>query len=67
MPPIDVVFVTAETPRTSDGDPLEILRGNRMQSFTYAGMIVNARKAYQEYLNASPSVSVIDDIVSNII
>lgn len=65
-PAIDVVFVTAELPRTTDGDALEILRGNQMQSFTYKGMIVNARKAYQEYLDASPNVSVIDDIVSNI-
>ncbi|KPY59467.1 hypothetical protein ALO93_200075 [Pseudomonas amygdali pv. sesami] len=37
-----------------------------MQSFTYKGMIVNARRAYQEYLDASPTVSVIDDIISNI-
>ncbi|RMP57958.1 hypothetical protein ALQ22_05193 [Pseudomonas savastanoi pv. retacarpa] len=65
-PPIDVVFVTAELPRTTDGDVPEILRKNEMQSFTYKGMIVNARRAYQEYLDASPSVSVIDDIVSNI-
>lgn len=65
-PAIDVVFVTAELPRTTDGDALEILRGNQMQSFTYKGMIVNARKAYQEYLDASPNVSIIDDIVSNI-
>ncbi|AEV64276.1 BbrUII/HgiDII family restriction enzyme [Pseudomonas ogarae] len=67
IPPIDVVFVTSEVPRTTYGDALEDLRKNDMQSFTYKGMIVNARRAYQEYLNASPKVSIIEDVISNII
>ncbi|MGA3678819.1 BbrUII/HgiDII family restriction enzyme [Pseudomonas graminis] len=67
IPPIDVVFVTSEVPRIVYGDSIEVLRANEMQSFTYKGMILNARRAYQEYLDASPSMSVIDDIVTNII
>ncbi len=66
LPPIDVFFVTEELPRTTYGDPLEDLRNNDMQCFTYKGMIMNARRAYQEYLDASPKVSGIDDIISNI-
>lgn len=66
MPAIDVVFVTEELPKTTDGDALDDLRKSDMQSFTYRGMIANARRAYQEYLEASPKNSGIDDIIHNI-
>ncbi|MFG0865172.1 ATP-binding protein [Pseudomonas sp. FYR_7] len=65
-PPIDVFFVTEELPKTTYGDPIQDLRNSDMQSFTYKGMITNARRAYQEYLDASPKLSGIDDIISNI-
>ncbi len=66
-PAIDVIFVTEELPKTTDGDALDDLRKSDMQSFTYRGMIANARRAYQEYLDASPRSSGIDDIIANII
>lgn len=64
--PIDVYFVTEELPRTTYGDPLEQLRGQDMHAFTYKGMITNARRAYQEYLDKSPDVSKIEDIIRHI-
>jgi len=66
IPAIDIVFVTEELPKTTDGDALDDLRKSDMQSFTYRGMIANARRAYQEYLDASPKSSGIDDIITNI-
>jgi len=66
IPAIDIVFVTEELPKTTDGDALDDLRKSDMQSFTYRGMIANARRAYQEYLDASPKNSGIDDIITNI-
>jgi hypothetical protein len=66
-PAIDVIFVTEELPKTTDGDALDDLRKSDMQSFTYRGMIANARRAYQEYIDATPKVSGIDDIISNIV
>lgn len=66
IPAIDVVFVTEELPKTTDGDALDDLRKSDMQSFTYRGMIANARRAYQEYLDASPKSTGIDDIITNI-
>lgn len=65
-PPIDVYFVTEELPRTSFGDALDDLRKQDMQAFTYKGMITNARRAYQEYLDKSPNVSSIEDIIRHI-
>lgn len=67
LPPIDVYFVTEELPKTSYGDPLEDLRNQDMQAFTYKGMITNAKRAYQEYIEKSPDVSKIEDIIRNII
>ncbi|WP_426345156.1 BbrUII/HgiDII family restriction enzyme [Alcaligenes sp. HNGD-HTN06] len=66
LPPIDVYFVTEELPKTPDGDALEDLRHYDMQAFTYKGMIMNARKAYQEYIDKSPDVSSIEDIIRHI-
>lgn len=65
-PPIDVYFVTEELPRTPYGDALDDLRKQDMQAFTYKGMITNARRAYQEYLDKSPDVSTIEDIIRHI-
>lgn len=67
MPPIDVYFVTEELPRTSYGDALDDLRMQDMQAFTYKGMITNAKRAYQEYIDKSPDVSKIEDIIQHII
>lgn len=67
LPPVDVYFVTEELPRTSFGDAMDDLRKQDMQSFTYKGMITNARRAYQEYLDKSPDVSSIEDIIRNIL
>lgn len=64
--PIDVYFVTEELPRTSYGDALDDLRKQDMQAFTYRGMIANARRAYQEYIDRSPDVSAIEDIIRHI-
>lgn len=66
LPPIDVYFVTEELPRTSYGDALDDLRKQDMQAFTYKGMITNAKRAYQEYIEKSPDVSQIEDIIRNI-
>ena len=66
LPPIDVCFVTEELPRTSYGDALDDLRKQDMQAFTYKGMITNAKRAYQEYIEKSPDVSKIEDIIRNI-
>ena len=66
VPPIDVYFVTEEVPRTSYGDALDDLRKQDMQAFTYKGMIANARRAYQEYIDRSPDVSTIEDIIRHI-
>ncbi len=66
LPPIDVYFVTEELPRTSYGDALDDLRQQDMQAFTYRGMIVNAKRAYQEYIDKSPDVSKIEDIIRHI-
>ena len=57
MPPIDVCFVTEELPKTSYGDALDDLRKHDMQAFTYKGMITNAKRAYQEYIERSPDLS----------
>lgn len=65
-PPIDVYFVTEELPRTPYGDALDDLRKQDMQAFTYKGMITNARRAYQEYLDKSPDASKIEDIIRHI-
>lgn len=65
--PIDVFFVTEKLPKTTHGDALEMMKKHDMQSFTYRGMIANARNAYHEYLSASPATSTIDDIISNIV
>lgn len=67
LPPIDVYFVTEELPRTSYGDALDDLRKQDMQAFTYKGMITNAKRAYQEYIDKSPDVSNIEDIIRNIL
>lgn len=67
LPPIDVCFVTEELPRTSFGDALSDLRRQDMQAFTYKGMIVNAKRAYQEYLDKSPDVSKVNDIIRHIV
>lgn len=67
LPPIDVYFVTEELPRTTFGDALDDLRKQDMQAFTYKGMITNARRAYQEYLDKSPDTSKIEDIIRHII
>lgn len=67
VPPIDVYFVTEELPRTSYGDALDDLRKQDMQAFTYKGMITNAKRAYQEYIEKSPDVSKIEDIIRHII
>jgi len=67
LPPIDVYFVTEELPKTSYGDALDDLRKQDMQAFTYKGMITNAKRAYQEYIEKSPDVSKIEDIIRNII
>ncbi|MGX5729938.1 BbrUII/HgiDII family restriction enzyme [Pseudoxanthomonas beigongshangi] len=66
IPHIDVYFVTEESPRATDGDAIEKLRKENMQSFTYKGMIANANRAYHEYINKSTHVSQIDDIINNI-
>ena len=66
IPAIDVYFVTEEKPRTTDGDVLTTLRNANMQAFTYKGMIANARRAYQEYLDKTPNVTKIEDIIRNI-
>lgn len=66
VPPIDVYFVTEELPKTSFGDALDDLRKQDMQAFTYEGMITNARRAYQEYIDRSPDVSTIEDIIRHI-
>src|SRR3546814_9840504 len=60
LPPIDVYFVTEELPRTSYGDAIDDLRKQDMQAFTYKGMIMNAKRAYKEYIDKSPEVSKID-------
>ncbi|MGG6462328.1 BbrUII/HgiDII family restriction enzyme [Solilutibacter silvestris] len=65
-PPVDVYFVTEELPRTTFGDALDDLRKQDMQAFTYKGMITNARRAYQEYLDKTPDVTKIEDIIRNI-
>ncbi len=67
LPPIDVCFVTEELPKTPFGDALEDLRKQDMQAFTYRGMIANAKRAYQEYIEKSPDVSKIEDIIRHII
>jgi hypothetical protein len=66
LPPIDVYFVTELLPKTSYGDALNDLRMHDMQSFTYKGMITNAKRAYQEYIEKSPDVSNIEDIIRHI-
>lgn len=66
LPPIDVCFVTEELPRTPYGDALDDLRKQDMQAFTYKGMIANAKRAYQEYIEKSPDVSKIEDIIRHI-
>ncbi|MCF7222211.1 BbrUII/HgiDII family restriction enzyme [Marilutibacter chinensis] len=66
-PPIDVYFVTEELPKTPFGDALDDLRKQDMQAFTYKGMITNARRAYQEYIEKSPDVSTIEDIIRHIV
>lgn len=66
IPAIDVYFVTEEKPRTTDGDVLATLRNENMQAFTYKGMIANARRAYQEYLDKTPNVTKIEDIIRHI-
>lgn len=66
LPPIDVYFVTDELPRTSYGDALDDLRKQDMQAFTYKGMITNAKRAYQEYIERSPDVSKIEDVIRHI-
>lgn len=66
MPPIDVCFVTEELPKTSYGDALDDLRKHDMQAFTYKGMITNAKRAYQEYIERSPDLSTIEDVIRNI-
>jgi len=65
-PAIDVYFVTEELPRTTYGDAIAELKASDMQAFTYKGMIMNARRAYQEYLDRSPHVSKVDDIIKHI-
>ncbi|MDE1965190.1 MAG: ATP-binding protein [Xanthomonadaceae bacterium] len=65
-PPIDVCFVTEELPRTAYGDAIDDLRKQDMQAFTYKGMITNAKRAYQEYIDRSPDVSKIEDIIQHI-
>lgn len=66
-PPIDVYFVTEELPRTSYGDALDDLRKHDMVAFTYRGMILNGRRAYEEYIARSPDVSKVEDIIKHII
>lgn len=65
-PPIDVYFVTEELPKTPYGDALDDLRKQDMQAFTYKGMITNAKRAYQEYIEKSPDVSKIEDVIRHI-
>lgn len=60
-------FVTEELPRTPYGDALDDLRKQDMQAFTYKGMIANAKRAYEEYIEKSPDVSKISDIIRHII
>lgn len=67
LPPIDVIFVTEELPKSTYGDALEDLRHYDMQCFTYKGMINNAKRAYGEYLEENAKPSKIDDIIGNII
>lgn len=67
LPPIDVYFVTEELPRTPIGDALDDLRKQDMQAYTYKGMITNARRSYQEYIDKTPDVTSVEDIIKHII
>jgi hypothetical protein len=67
LPPIDVYFVTEELPRTPIGDALDDLRKQDMQAYTYRGMITNARRSYQEYIDKTPDVTSVEDIIKHIV
>lgn len=66
VPPIDVFFVTEESPVDVEGRAQEILMTQSMQCFTYQGMVDNAKRAYGEYIAGSRKASKIDQIVENI-
>jgi hypothetical protein len=67
VPPIDVFFVTEHLPIDPEGNAHEKLRQLSMQSFTYTGMVENAKRAYREYIDGSMSASIIDGIVEDIV
>jgi hypothetical protein len=64
-PPIDLFFLVTKSPVLSEDDEKSLAAYNA-QVLTYEGLITNARKAYQEYIQVHATTSRIDDIISRL-
>jgi hypothetical protein len=64
-PPIDLYFLVTKNPVQSEDDEKSLAAYNG-QVLTYEGLIVNARRAYEEYLQVHATTSRIDTIISKL-
>jgi Histidine kinase-, DNA gyrase B-, and HSP90-like ATPase len=64
-PPIDLFFLVSRNPVQSEDDYKSLAAYNG-QVLTYEGLIVNAKKAYEEYLQVHSKTSRIDAIISKL-
>jgi hypothetical protein len=64
-PPIDLFFLVSKSPIQSEDDYKSLAAYNG-QILTYEGLIINARKAYEEYLQVHSKTSRIDEIISRL-
>jgi hypothetical protein len=64
-PPIDLFFLVTRNPVQSEDDYKSLAAYNG-QVLTYAGLIANAKKAYEEYLQVHSKTSRIDAIISRL-
>jgi hypothetical protein len=64
-PPIDLYFLVSKSPVLSEDDEKSLAAYNG-QVLTYDGLITNARKAYEEYLQVHATTSRIDQLISRL-
>lgn len=65
-PPIDVYILVSEKPKVPMAHDETSLRMMNTQFLTYSGLIINARKAYQEYFVSRKHVSRIDKVLGGL-
>ncbi len=64
-PAIDIYLLVSECPPVPP-EQQNVLRNFGMQVITYSGLIINARKAYQEYLSVRPGLGRLERVFSEI-